>query len=279
FWYQTLAAKIGGIILLALLVYCIVRYRTARLQNRQDYLESEVQKRTLSLQQLTDELATMSMTDPLTGLKNRRYLEQAMQVEAANVLEKYRDDKKEDKRIDGGDVVFILIDVDHFKRVNDKYGHQSGDAVLIEITKRIRLIARDTDHLVRWGGEEFLLIVKESSIERAESIAERLRQKIRQTLIKIEGDIEIKMTCSIGLCGYPFFARKLENLSWSECINLADKALYCAKNSGRDTWVSVKENELTLTEELPDSLEKFNQSQICLESSASISYVESQWKF
>ncbi|MCG7530271.1 diguanylate cyclase [Psychrobium sp. MM17-31] len=279
FWYQTIAAKIGGIILLALFVYCFVRYRTARLQKRQDYLESEVQKRTLSLQQLTDELATMSMTDPLTDLKNRRYLEQAMQVEAANVLEKYSDEQRTDKRVDGGDVVFILIDVDHFKRVNDKYGHQSGDAVLIEITKRIRLIARDSDHLVRWGGEEFLLIVKESSSERAESIAERLRQKIKQTSIKIEGDIEINMTCSIGLCGYPFFARKPENLSWSECINLADKALYCAKNSGRDTWVSVKENELILGDEIADSLEKLNQSQICLESSASISYVESQWKF
>ncbi|MGB1297803.1 MAG: ligand-binding sensor domain-containing protein, partial [Psychrobium sp.] len=190
FWYQTLAAKIGGIILLALLVYCIVRYRTARLQKRQDYLESEVHKRTQSLQKLTDELATMSMTDPLTGLKNRRYLEQAMQLEAANVLDNYRERDLPEKRVDGSDVVFILIDVDHFKRVNDKYGHQSGDAVLIEITKRIRLIARDTDHLVRWGGEEFLLIVRESSIERAESIAERLRHKIKEASIKIEGDIE-----------------------------------------------------------------------------------------
>lgn len=279
FWYQTLWAKITALLFIGLLVWLSVKARTARLQKRQDFLEQEVKKRTLSLQKVSDELATMSMTDPLTGIKNRRYLDQAMQYETTNVLEKYQQLTGESKRVDGSDLVFILIDIDHFKRVNDKYGHQSGDTVLIEITNRIRLIARETDHLIRWGGEEFLLIVRESSIARAEVIAERLRQKIKETAIQLNKSTELKVTCSIGLCAFPLFARAPDNIDWLKCVNLADKALYSAKNSGRDTWISVKENESLLSDEIPTAFENIDHEHVKIDSNLEQSRIDAHWKF
>lgn len=279
FWYQTQWAKIATLVFIALLIWLSVKARTARLQKRQDYLEEEVRKRTLSLQKVTDELATMSMTDPLTGMKNRRYLDQAMQYETTSVLERYQVQTDKATRIDSSDLVFILIDIDHFKRVNDKYGHQSGDAVLIEITNRIRLIARETDHLIRWGGEEFLLIVRESSIERAEIIAERIRQQIKETAIQLNKSTELKVTCSIGLCAFPLFSRSPNNIDWLECVNLADKALYSAKNSGRDAWISVKENECLLSDEIPEACEEIGHKHVIIESSLEHSRIEAHWKF
>lgn len=231
------------------------------------------------MQKVSDELATMSMTDPLTGIKNRRYLDQAMQYETMNVLEKYQQLTGESKRVDGSDLVFILIDIDHFKRVNDKYGHQSGDTVLIEITNRIRLIARETDHLIRWGGEEFLLIVRESSIARAEVIAERLRQQIKETAIQLNKSTELKVTCSIGLCAFPLFARTPDNIDWLACVNLADKALYSAKNSGRDAWISVKENESLLSEEIPVAFENIDHEHVKIDSNLEQSRIDAHWKF
>jgi len=279
FWYQTQWAKIATLVFIGLLIWLSVKVRTARLQKRQDYLEEEVRKRTLSLQKATDELATMSMTDPLTGMKNRRYLDQAMQYETTSVLERYQVQTDKATRIDSSDLVFILIDIDHFKRVNDKYGHQSGDAVLIEITNRIRLIARETDHLIRWGGEEFLLIVRESSVERAEVIAERLRQQIKETAIQLNKSTKLKVTCSIGLCAFPLFARQPNNVDWLECVNLADKALYSAKNSGRDAWISVKENESLLSDEIPATFEDIEHEHVKIDSNLEQSRIDAHWKF
>lgn len=266
YWYQTLWAKFALLVFTTILVLLIVKIRTARLQKRQDYLEQEVKKRTLSLQKVTDELATISMTDPLTGMNNRRYLDNVMPKDIANVMVRYKTSSAQ-KRINNADLIFILIDLDYFKHINDKFGHHGGDKVLIEITHRIRLVSRESDHLIRWGGEEFLLILRESSIERAKEIAERLRQEIKATPVTISNNQHVQITCSIGLCPFPLIAKQPERFDWLACVNLADKALYSAKESGRDAWISVKEDTHNINHEVPRTLESLNSKYLKIESS------------
>ena len=278
FWYQTLWAKVTALVLICLLIVLIVKVRTQRLQKRQEYLEQEVNKRTLSLQKAKDELATISVTDPLTGMNNRRYLDSVMPLETANILKKHYTSDSDGDRREGDELAFILIDIDHFKRVNDNYGHKAGDGVLVEITRRLRLIARETDHLVRWGGEEFLLVVRQSSAERAKNIAERIGEQVKREPIMLSDNQQLKITCSIGFCAFPFFYHQPKNITWLECIDIADKALYSAKNSGRDAWVSVKASAHNDDEKTPLNIASISHEHVTIESNVDGKLEDIQWQ-
>lgn len=278
FWYQTLWAKVTALVLICLLIVLIVKVRTQRLQKRQEYLEQEINKRTLSLQKAKDELATISVTDPLTGMNNRRYLDSVMPLETENILKNQYALDSDCGRREGDELAFILIDIDHFKRVNDNYGHKAGDCVLVEITRRLRLIARETDHLIRWGGEEFLLVVRQSSAECAKNIAERIGEQIKREPVILSDNQQLKITCSIGFCAFPFFYHQPKNITWLECIDIADKALYSAKNSGRDAWVSAKASTHNNDERTPLNIGSISHEHVTIESNVDGKLEEIQWQ-
>src|SRR5690606_26645518 len=120
-------------------------------------------------------LEQASLTDPLTGLYNRRYLYRHLDGDLRRTLTGYQKIHSGERRPgDRDDMLFILVDIDHFKRINDRYGHAAGDKVLEAISRTLAQTMRDTDYLVRWGGEEFLLVARFCNRAEAPDMAERV---------------------------------------------------------------------------------------------------------
>lgn len=162
------------------------------------------------------ELADLAEKDPLTGLNNRHSLDQ--------IAERFVRRSAEQQ----SDLSLILLDVDHFKRINDEHGHQVGDRVLAEIGRRIRNVLRDSDVAFRVGGEEFLVLLPGANRPQAEQVAERLRSAIEDRLVTDEGN-PLSVTASLGVA-----ACLAEAAAWVDCYRRADQALYQAKEAGRN---------------------------------------------
>jgi diguanylate cyclase (GGDEF)-like protein/PAS domain S-box-containing protein len=162
---------------------------------------------------LEDELRRLSNTDSLTLLYNRRYLDQALQTEL---------DRAQRYHLP---VSVLMVDVDHFKRINDAHGHDQGDRVLQAVARTLRASLRGQDSPCRWGGEEFVAILPNTKKAGAFTLAERLRQDIEQ--MSVDG---LRVTASIGVAEFP----DLEVSSQARLIGAADAAMYQAKRSGRN---------------------------------------------
>jgi diguanylate cyclase (GGDEF)-like protein len=134
-----------------------------------------------------------------------------------------------------------MIDLDDFKRINDEHGHDAGDQVLLAFSKVLSRQLRESDYLIRWGGEEFMVVACETEAERAWQIAERITAAVRSSKLPVEageGGERIALTCSVGIACYPF-GRPINALDWEEVVKLADVAVYEAKAAGRDGWVQL----------------------------------------
>ncbi len=162
--------------------------------------------------ELEEKLTKLSITDPLTGIFNRNKMNEALTNEINRVSRHY------------SDMTLMMFDIDHFKRVNDTYGHDTGDKVLKGVVRIADNIIRKTDTLARWGGEEFMLLLPVTDIERGKMIAERIRLSIEQKIFPDVG----RVTCSFGIGQYN------TNESMETFINRVDSALYEAKRSGRN---------------------------------------------
>jgi len=136
-------------------------------------------------------------------------------------------------------LIFALIDIDRFKRVNDELGHAAGDKLLQEIAKRIDSVKRGTDDLVRWGGEEFLLVCRSTDREHAPMLFARVLGAIRDVPFDVGNGVEVHKTCSIGWAAFPWLRDDVGHLSVENVIELADKALYVAKREGRNRTVGL----------------------------------------
>lgn len=161
-------------------------------------------------------LRQMAMIDTLTGVASRRRLEDVLKLELALV--------QRDRPVS-----VILLDIDHFKSVNDRFGHDTGDEVLRGVARVLQQGGRLSDVIGRWGGEEFLLVCPDTSIGSATVLAERLAGSLRQSTLPRVG----RVTASFGV------AEALAEDSLRDLVDRADKALYEAKNSGRDRVVSA----------------------------------------
>jgi diguanylate cyclase (GGDEF)-like protein len=149
------------------------------------------------------------------------------------------------------DMVFCLIDVDHFKRINDVYGHAAGDAVLVQLGERLKSVMRESDYVVRWGGEEFLAVVRHADRARGEEVAERIRAIVADTGFLLADGREVPVTCSVGFACFPFVGTEPAALPWTDVVNLADLALLAAKRMGRNCWVGLHAGEAAQAEGLP----------------------------
>jgi len=207
-------------------------------------LEKLVEQRTLDLQGKTHELEralermqTLSDTDPLTGLKNRRFLYERLDADIALAVRHYDDHGSTDADMD---VVFFMIDIDHFKAINDTYGHGPGDAMLVRFAACMQEFFRESDIVVRWGGEEFLVVSRFMPRREASAIAERFRSKIERTTFDLDATTAVKKTCCIGYSSFPPSTREPSAAPWTRVVDLADRALYVAKHSGRNAWVGIE---------------------------------------
>ena len=248
-WWQTTGFRLFGIAVATLLLFGLFRLRTRQLRVRQRELEAKVQERTVALELLNRELqlrsealVQSSLIDPLTGLHNRRFL--AQQIDADLALSQ-RALEAIGPATPGpdwtGDLVFFLFDIDHFKRVNDRHGHAVGDEILIQFSQRIRAVFRDSDFLVRWGGEEFLGVARQTSRASAGELAERARLAIAGSAFDTQSGLSLRLTVSVGFAAYPLSREHPRALRWEELIKLADAGLYLVKAHGRNGWVGVKD--------------------------------------
>ncbi len=176
----------------------------------------------------------LSVTDTLTGLKNRRFVLQTIEADVRAAARKYRGCEQLPPA--NADLLFMLIDVDDFKAVNDRYGHAAGDLVLTQIADVLRATCRTSDTIARWGGEEFLAILKSCDRNTAPISAERIRMAIEQHAFDIGGGQKVGITASVGFASFPFFPERPDEVTWEQVIALADEALYRAKQAGRNTW-------------------------------------------
>jgi diguanylate cyclase (GGDEF)-like protein len=197
--------------------------------------QAQLLEKNLELERAYRALEEVSLTDQLTGLRNRRFFLQHVESDVALSLRGY----------DGGepgsdsDLVFYMVDLDHFKEVNDRYGHAAGDTVLVQMKDRLREVFRESDYLVRWGGEEFLVLARATDRGGAHVVAERIRQAVSSRDFVLPDGTPLARTCSIGFACYPFLPSHPRLMSWSQLVELADVGLYISKHSGRDAWTAV----------------------------------------
>ena len=175
---------------------------------------------TLRTRRLLDLLSRKAMIDGLTGLWNRAYFEQHLDIEVAKA------------RRAGQAVACIMADLDHFKSVNDRYGHPAGDAVLAQVAQLLVEGCREQDIVCRYGGEEFAVILPSTTEQKAQEIAERLRAAIALHSGKYNG-VRISVTCSFGVADVHQIPPSL--------VELADQALYLAKKGGRNRVAGLKQ--------------------------------------
>jgi diguanylate cyclase (GGDEF)-like protein len=172
------------------------------------------------------ELSFQSSRDPLTALYNRRYFQDFIGDEGSTAERR--------RRVTGGAPIqaLLLIDIDHFKEINDRYGHAAGDAVLVTVAHQLRETLRETDMIVRWGGEEFLVFVPATQVEELDDIAARIMETIVANPVSYHGK-SIRVTASVGYAPMPLPPDGVA-LGWERAIGLVDMALYMAKVQGRN---------------------------------------------
>ncbi|WP_426416648.1 two-component regulator propeller domain-containing protein [Aestuariirhabdus sp. LZHN29] len=211
-------------------------------------LEEKVSQRTEELQELNNSLQNaysslenVAQTDPLTGLFNRRYFTARIDNDVQLINQNYAElNKRSTDEPHNADMVFYMIDLDHFKAVNDTYGHAAGDAVLTRISEILHHVLRESDYIVRWGGEEFLVVTRRTNRRHAPELAERIRTRIENTKFQINDEGKtIQRTCSIGYAAYPFGQQNPTGINWAQVVDIADMALYAAKRSTRNAWVGI----------------------------------------
>jgi diguanylate cyclase (GGDEF)-like protein len=184
------------------------------------------------------ELRDASLTDLLTGIRNRRFFANTIATDVQQVLRSFMSNPSPEVR--NRDLVFYLIDIDHFKRVNDQFGHKIGDQVLVEVARRINSAARLTDVLIRWGGEEFLLLSRYTDRKDAHTLATRVLSSVGSRPYQVEVDApDLSITCSVGWAVFPWTQTEPKLVAHDQILVLADFALYQAKGGGRNQAVGL----------------------------------------
>jgi diguanylate cyclase (GGDEF)-like protein len=233
-WARTLYGL--GFLVILFLVWHSQHRRVEREAAYAQRLKAEVEARTgelaernHDLERANVQLREASVTDSLTGLGNRRCLRERMtalrgaRIDAAGAASPAR-------------CVLMIVDLDHFKPINDQCGHEGGDAVLLQVASILRGVFRSADLIVRWGGDEFVVLCLNSDLATASALAERVRSAVAKQIFRVGEGIVARTSCSIGFAPVPFIPGHPQLLDWEQSLSIADGALYEAKRE-RNSWV------------------------------------------
>jgi len=190
----------------------------------------ELAQRNAALQRANAKLEKVSFTDALTGLGNRRSLDHAMPELIAGLRRANRNDTSDSR------LAVLLVDLDRLKPINDQHGHEAGDRLLIEVAAILNHCVRGNDKVVRWGGDEFVVVHAVSDLDGAAALAERIRYLVSRRRFQVGGTACGRTSCSIGFALYPFVANAAQRPGWEQVLNVADANLYRAKET-RNAWV------------------------------------------
>jgi len=270
-WRTRQAYALYALILTILVIGLIRQHRANRAaeQRQRAELERQVKERTSQLgdrnrqlEDLNGKLMQASFTDSLTELYNRRYLDQFIEAKIS-AINRESEEKAQSKNADfehyqQNVLFFMMIDLDGFKAINDTYGHAAGDLALLQVRDELLDCTRTADTVIRWGGDEFLIIGNTKGISGVANFAERVRLSVSERTYRVGNGHTAHMSCSVGAVPYPFAPLRSELLSWEQALNIADSAAYIVKTNGRNGWVVLSGNkEITLEDagSLPSSLE------------------------
>ena len=181
-------------------------------------------------------LEVQSTRDPLTGLLNRRAFHDSMKARMKVIDRRFSD-------INQPPHALALLDIDHFKVINDKFGDAVGDTVLIEVSNRLAQIMRENDKLMRWSGEEFLLFLNNITAENLERVIQRVLSVVGSTAIVVENKT-LNVTLSVGYISLAHGKDSDVDENWEKALKLADAALYKAKINGRNQAVGIPNNTI-----------------------------------
>ncbi len=213
-----------------------------QLEQLVDERTRELAERNEELESLNDQLKESSLTDSLTGLKNRRFLKEFIETEVEHARrqasEQLAGDNAESLDIAPA-LSFMMVDLDGFKQINDQHGHAAGDAALLQVRDVLQQCSRKSDTIIRWGGDEFLIVSRNTSNRAAEKLAERIRTGLSEHQYLLGNGAVGHLTGSIGFAVYPFMPLKPELVSWDQVANIADQCTYIAKENGRNAWVGI----------------------------------------
>nr|WP_315484771.1 tetratricopeptide repeat-containing diguanylate cyclase [uncultured Undibacterium sp.] len=211
---QQIITLLGAMVTIMVGVFIFMLYRKVKQTNAK-------------LEEVNQQLEFHSVRDPLTGLFNRRSFLELMRQRDIQAT----DDRREDS--DDNPDCLMIMDIDHFKHINDTWGHSAGDVVLIEVAKRLRSAVRDSDMTLRWGGEEFLIFAPRTKSTQLTPLVERVLRTIGSTPVMV-GDKRIPVTVSAGYISLPFSGIPEASCNWEKAMQLADMALYLGKVNGRN---------------------------------------------
>jgi diguanylate cyclase (GGDEF)-like protein len=264
--WDTWWAYLGYVAMFIQIVFMFWMGHKRKLQREEEYiarLESEVHARTAEinernqeLKKLNVELQESSLSDPLTGLRNRRFVFDEISRDMDVVRRKYDGEEKRHNADDDSDLVFMMIDLDNFKPINDTYGHAAGDQMLLEVRDVLLSTCRRSDHVVRWGGDEFVLITKQAKPGESEALAERIRSRIAEHHFVLAEGQTVRTTCSIGFAAFPIFRSQANRSTLDQVIDMADSLMYEAKRK-RNAWAGMTSiSDASTSEGFPvDSIE------------------------
>jgi diguanylate cyclase (GGDEF)-like protein len=214
---QQVVTLLGAVITVMGGVFVFLMYRRVRRTNAR-------------LREVNQQLEFHALRDPLTGLYNRRFFLERMSKRAVDA----GGARREDDVPDG----LLVLDIDHFKAINDSLGHAAGDTVLVEVAKRLRAAVRDTDLVMRWGGEEFLIFSPRANPDHLKVLAQRVLKVVAETPIAV-GDTVLRVTVTGGFLSLPFAGVPETECNWEKAMQIADMALYLGKVNGRNRAYGV----------------------------------------
>ncbi len=206
--------------------------RQAEIEAQKAQLEAQAKQ----LEAVNRELADSALSDALTGLRNRRYLRIYLQKPLCEIT---ASGSKGDRRrvVSVERATFFLLDLDHFKQINDKHGHDAGDAVLVEVASRLRQTLREGDAAMRWGGEEFLIVARGLDDAAAAVLAERIMAVVSGAPVAMPRGLTLRVTISLGFASFPW--HRDAHTDYPSTIALADAGTYLSKTDGRNRAVGI----------------------------------------
>ncbi|MDH4124974.1 MAG: diguanylate cyclase [Gammaproteobacteria bacterium] len=246
--WDTWWAYLGYIALAVQVALALWLGHRRKIRREEEYswrLENEVRQRTEELAGTNDKLREAnkalqesSLSDPLTGLRNRRFVFEEVSRDVDVIRRRLEDRHSGVDETGTSDLVFLMIDMDNFKPINDTYGHAAGDEVLLQFRDLLLGVCRRSDFVVRWGGDEFVVIAKQAREGEPAALAERIRSIVANHNFALSDGQIVRTSCSIGFTAFPIFRNKVDGSGLDEVIHLADKMMYEAKKQ-RNAWVGM----------------------------------------
>lgn len=224
----------------------------ARLERLVTERTAELAERNADLTSLNEKLEQASVTDALTGLHNRRFVNEHIEAEVSMLKRQaFEEEAEPNSNPESPRLLFLMmIDLDGFKAVNDTHGHHAGDRTLLEVKDRLLAGCRKSDAVVRWGGDEFLIIGHARNYEGAEQFAEKIRESVASPAYDVGDGNVSRLSASIGMSYLPFVEGDIDFAGWELVCNVADIGAYLAKGAGRNGWISIMGTKALRQDEL-----------------------------